>query len=178
MEEYLEWILERIREDKSLDNWLEEIRFDFARTTINTLTSIEDGVSILVCSDTENKWFAQYVVSKINSNYDEPFMPFIDFNNFFPNVDKLTSNDHYQQLSDMLDISFPNGYIFWYIGDAKSKYFKITNTKDNSLLWLNEQSSTNGIYFEQDELFDKKLLDGYNLLQQAIMAKIYGEIDF
>jgi hypothetical protein len=178
MEEYLAWILERIRQDESLDSWLEEIRFDFARTTINTLASIEDGVSILVCSDTEYNWFVKYVTSKINSNYNEPFIPFIDFNNFFPNFDNLFSIEQYQQLSDMLDISFPNGYIFWYIGDAKSKYFKFTNTKDNSLLWLNEEHSTSGIYFEKDDLIDKKLLDGYNLFYQSIMAKIYGEIEF
>lgn len=178
MEDYLEWILEKIREDKSLDSWLEEVRFDFARTTINTLKSVEDGVSILACSDLENQWFTKYAVSKINSNCDEPFMPFIDFNNFFPNFDNLTSSDHYEQLSDMLDISFPNGYIFWYIGDTKSKYFKVANVKESSLLWLNENHSSNGLYFEKDELFDKKLLDGYNLFSQAIMAKIYGEIDF
>lgn len=177
MEEYLAWILNKIREDKSLDNWLEEIRFDFARTTINTLNSIEDGSSILVCSDTENQWFVKYAVSKINSNCDEPFIPFIDFNNFFPNFDNISTSEQSEQLLDMLDISFPNGFIFWYIGDAQSKYFKFTNTKDNSLLWLNEKNSTNGICFEKDELIDKKLIDSYRLFYQAIMAKIYGEIE-
>ena len=179
MEEYLSWILNTIRDEKSLDNWLEEIRFDFARTTINTLKYIENGATVLVCSDNDNKWFVEYIISKINSNTDMPFLPFINFNNFFPHFEDLKSAEDKQLLIDMLDISFPSGYIFWYIGSNGSPYCKISGSKDHSLLWINNTDNpTNGLCFENDEFLDKHLIDSYNLLHKVILAKIYGEIIF
>jgi len=177
MDEYLAWILQTIREDKNIGDWLEGVRYDFARTSINALRHIENGSSVLVCSDKPNRWFVKYITAKVNQDSDRPLLSIIDFDSFFPNFNVFDKNNETSLISDMLDISFTNDYVFWYIGDDKSPYLKISQEKENSILWITNKEIVNSIHLDNDEFLDKKLLDLYSLFNKAITAKIYGEID-
>ena len=38
---------------------------------------------------------------------------------FYKNLEDLKSDEDFNFLRDMLNISFPNGYCFWYIGKSQ-----------------------------------------------------------
>lgn len=122
LQEFLNWTVDTIREDKLLSPWLEEKKFEWAPLVSKNITNILDkSYSILIITDKEREWFLNYILSNINSSkLNRPFLPFYDFSSFYKNLDQIKSEDDISNIKDMLKISFPNGYCFWYI-EKKSR---------------------------------------------------------
>jgi len=120
LQEFLNWTVDTIREDKLLSPWLEEKKFEWAPLVSKNITNILDkSYSILIITDKEREWFLNYILSNINSSkLNRPFLPFYDFSSFYKNLDQIKSEDDISNIKDMLKISFPNGYCFWYIGKS------------------------------------------------------------
>ncbi len=81
-------------------------------------------------------------------------------------------------MEDMLEISYPNGYFFWYIGKGDHPYTKLAFRNDESFLWILDDEVQNSFRLRSsDPLKDIKLLQLYKLFDQTLSAAIFGDID-
>ena len=131
MQEFLNWTIKSIREDRLIGDWLEERKYDWVPLVTKSISNILDkGHSILIITDDERDWFSSYILSHINSvKLQRPLLPFYDFKSISQQINQLKTDSDIQLLKDMLSISFPNGYSFWYIGrsqNAKATIAKIS----------------------------------------------------
>ncbi len=179
MQNLLSWTLEAIRGENSDFSWMEEYRFDWTPLVNIFLEHILSGQSVLVLTDAPRQWFGDYIQSKINDlSKNRPFLPFYQLAKLFSSLDEIQNNQEWQLLEDMLDISFPNGYIIWYIGKDNSPYTKLVFKKDNSFLWIVDSQIQNGFHLNgSDPLFDIKLLQLFRLLDKTISEALYGNIE-
>ena len=77
----------------------------------------------------------------------------------------------------MLNISFPNGYIFWYIGKGESKQSILPKYHANSFLWLIDETLPGSLTFnENDPTLDIKLLQMYKLFNKTLNAILFAEV--
>jgi len=179
LQEFLNWTVEKIREDKQLSPWLEERKFDWAPLVANNIKNIlEKNYSVLIITDSEREWFLNYILTKINSKkLNRPFLPFYDFRAFFKQIDSIKSEDDISNIRDMLNISFPNGYCFWYIGksqDTRSSLAKITKS---SFLWIFDEERQGSIALKSsDDGLDIKLLQMFRLYSKTLSAALFAEI--
>ncbi len=180
LQEFLNWTVDTIREDKLLSPWLEEKKFEWAPLVSKNITNILDkSYSILIITDKEREWFLNYILSNINSSkLNRPFLPFYDFSSFYKNLDQIKSEDDISNIKDMLKISFPNGYCFWYIGksqDNRSTLAKITNS---SFLWIFDEERQGSINLKSnDDGLDMKLLQMFRLYNKTISAALFANIN-
>ena len=95
LQEFLNWTVDTIREDKLLSPWLEEKKFEWSPLVSKNITNILDkSYSILIITDKEREWFLNYILSNINSSkLNRPFLPFYDFSSFYKNLDQIKSED-------------------------------------------------------------------------------------
>jgi len=180
LQEFTNWTVKTIREDKFIGSWMEERKFDWIPIVSKTITNIIDkNKSILVVTDENRDWFLKYILSKINSKVNaRPLLPFYDFNIFVQNSDKISDECEIELLRDMLDISFPNGYIFWYIGRSQSKKAILSKVSTNSFLWLFDEEFQNSFNLKStDEALDMKLLQLYRLFDKSLNAALFAEIE-
>ncbi len=181
MQEFTNWTVERIRDKKNLIGaWLEERKYDWIPIVAKTITNIIDkNRSVLIITDDDRDWFLTYILSKMNAkSKDRPLLPFFDFNSFVKNSNKLSSEKDISLVRDLLDISFPNGYIFWYIGKGQDKKSTIAKMSKNSFLWLLDEHGQNSFNLNSlDEALDMKLLQLYRLFDQTIDATLFGQIE-
>jgi hypothetical protein len=78
----------------------------------------------------------------------------------------------------MLDISFPNGYVFWYIGRSNSKKAVLPKVTNNSFLWLFDEDFQNSFNLQSsDETLDMKLMQLFRLFDKTIDATLFAEIE-
>jgi len=176
---FSEWTLKAIREEGSFFSWMEEFRFNWIPQVQNALSKILEGQSVLIVVDKEFNWYSQYVLSKINQLYkNRPFIPVYDINAIFPATYSLNDANELDFLYDMLDISFVNGYFFWYIGSGKHRFYEYIEQDKNSLIWrLNREIE--GIFSlnKNDPNVDIKLIQSFRLFDKAIDAALIGEIE-
>jgi len=66
MQKLLTWTLKSIREEDSSFSWMEEYRYEWTPLVKSAVSKIRDGYSVLIITDDENRWFAKYIMSKIN----------------------------------------------------------------------------------------------------------------
>jgi hypothetical protein len=180
MQEFTNWTVKTIREDRYIGSWMEEKKFDWIPIVSKTVTNIIDkNKSILIITDNERDWFLSYILNKINSSTNNrPMLPFFDFNSFVQNIDKLTSEKDIALVKDLLDISFPKGYIFWYIGRGQSKKSILPKVSKNSFLWLLDENRQNSFHFNSlDEALDMKLLQLYRLFDKTLDATLFAQIE-
>jgi len=91
---------------------------------------------------------------------------------------KLTSDDDMELIKDMLEISFPNGYIFWYIGRSQSGKAILPKVSYNSFLWLFDEDAQNSFNLKSnDETLDMKLLQLYRLFDKTLEATLFSQIE-
>lgn len=180
MQEFTNWTVKTIREDKYIGSWMEERKFDWIPIVAKTLTNIIDkGKSVLIVTDDERDWFLHYIFSKINSpKNNRPLLPFYDFKSMIQHTHKLTSDDDMELIKDMLEISFPNGYIFWYIGRSQSGKAILPKVSYNSFLWLFDEDAQNSFNLKSnDETLDMKLLQLYRLFDKTLEATLFSQIE-
>ena len=180
LQEFLNWTVDLIREDKLLSPWLEEKKFEWAPLVSKNITNILDkSYSILIITDKEREWFLNYILSNINSSkLNRPFLPFYDFSSFYKNLDQIKSEDDISNIKDMLKISFPNGYCFWYIGKSQDNRSTLAKITKSSFLWIFDEERQGSINLKSnDDGLDMKLLQMFRLYNKTISAALFANIN-
>ncbi len=176
--DFNDWTLEQIRAEGASFSWMEELRFNWIPQVQNALKSILDGYSVIVVTDREFKWFSDYITSRVNLlDKNRPFIPIYNIDSLFPTAYSLNDASDLDTLYDMFDISFSNGYLFWYIGSGEHKHYEYVEHK-NSIIWrLNHE--TEGLFSlnRNDPLIDIKLIQSFNLFDKALDATLVGDIE-
>ncbi len=176
---FSEWTLETIREEGSCFSWMEELRFHWIPQAQNAIKKILDGVSIILVTDRDFKWFSNYISDRINAPWqDRPFLPIYQLEGIFPAQYYLNNPSELDFLYDLLDISFSNGYFFWYIGSGKHKFYEYIEQDKDSLIWsLNKEIE--GIFSlkKSDPMLDIKLIQAFKLFNKTINGAMFGEIE-
>lgn len=114
MQEFLNWTVDTIRQDKIISPWLEEKKFEWTPlVSKNIINVLDKNFSVLIITDSDREWFLNYILSNINlTKYNRPFLPYYDFRAFFKNINSIRSEEDISNIKDMLKISFPNGVLF------------------------------------------------------------------
>ncbi len=177
--DFSEWTLETIREFDSSYSWLEEVRFNWVPQALGAVSKILEGSTVIVVTDSEFKWYGDYIVRHINTIRGErPFIPVYKLCALFPQVEFLNSATEFDMLFDMLDISFPNGYIFWYIGSGNHNHYEYIEQDKESMIWrLNKEIEGYFSLNKNDPKIDIKLIQSFDLFNKAISAALFGEVE-
>ncbi len=179
MKDLLTWTLEAIRSDDTMMSWLEERRYEWAPIVGNAIGKILEGQSVILLTDDQNAWFNSYVVRRINRpGINRPLMPFYSFEAIYPFADSIRKDQDVDLLFDMLSLSFPQGFFFWYIGKADHAKARIALRHEESLLWVMDEEMTNSFTLRSyDEMIDIKLLQLFQLFDKTLNAALFAEID-
>ncbi|MFK2821713.1 HobA family DNA replication regulator [Arcobacter sp. YIC-80] len=180
MQEFLNWTVDSIREDRLISPWLEEKKYEWTPlVSKNIVNLLEKGCSVIVLTDKEREWFLEYVLTHINSpKLNRPFLPFYDFKSFYKYIDNIKSDDDIAYIKDMLNISFPNGYVFWYIGKSQEARALIPKVSKNSFLWLFDEEKQDAFNLRSsDEALDMKLLQMFRLYNKTVSAALFAQIN-
>lgn len=180
MQEFTNWTVDTIRSDKLLGAWMEERKFDWLPLVSQTITNIIDkNKSVLIITDESHEWFMNYILTHINQKkLARPYFPFYSFNSFHTNIDNIKTENDIQLIHDMLKNSFPNGYIFWYIGRSHSKRATLAKISKQPFLWLMDEELSNSFYLDSnDEALDIRLLNMYRLFNKTLDAVLCAQID-
>jgi len=171
------FIIDLIR--KKNIKWMEERRLDFVPLLSDFLSQIIEGKSVLIVTDDEREWYGDYLIQKIN-NFNEFKPSFIPLYNLFKIVPQMKSARHPEQfdmIEDMLNISFNDEYIFWYIG-KETNLLKFVRRKPESFFWIMDTDLSKNFYLKSiDVNLDRKLLDLADILNESLKAAIFGEIE-
>ncbi len=180
MQEVLNWTINTIRQEDTVDSsWLEEKKFEWAPLVVKTLKSLlNKNYTILIISDDDKQWFKEYILTQINHTKNgRPNLPIYDFQSIYHHYNKVQSEEDIQLIIDMLNISFPNGYLFWYIGKGNSKQSIIPKYHANSFLWLIDEELPGSLTLNGDDpTLDMKLLQIYKLFDKTLNASLFAEI--
>jgi len=180
LQEFTNWTVKTIREDRLITSWMEERKFDWIPLVSKIITNIIDnGKTVLVVTDEPRSWFLTYILSKINEDKNaRPLLPFLDFACVSKNFSSISKDSDVELIKDMLDLSFPNGYIFWYIGKSHSKSAILPKVSKNSFLWLFDEDVPNSFTLKStDETLDMKLLQLYRLFNKTLDAALFAQIE-
>lgn len=180
MQEFLNWTIDTIREDKLISPWLEEKKYEWTPLVSKSIANILDkGCSVLIVTDSQRDWFLQYILSKINSkSLNRPYLPFYDFKSFYKDLENVTNEADISYIKDMLNISFPNGYCFWYIGRSQDVRATIPKVSKNSFLWLLDEEMPDAFNLKSsDEALDMKFLQMFRLYNKTLSAALFAEIN-
>ena len=180
MQEFINWTVDTIRQDKYLGSWLEERKYDWTPLISKSITNLIDKEkSVLIITDKDFEWYMHYILTNINKTKSgRPLLPFYDFNAFNSNIDNIKTENDIELIHDMLSISFPNGYFFWYIGKSQSKRATLAKISKQPFLWLMDEELSNSFFLNSnDEALDIRLLNMYRLFNKTLDAVLIAQID-
>jgi len=179
METLSSFTLDLIREYGANLSWMEERRFDWVGILNPMLKRVVDAKTVLVITDKDRNWLNQYIITTLNRSFlERPLLPVLSLETIFPKLDSVKENEHFELLEDMLNLSFPNGYTFFYIGDGSDSRANLPKRDENSFMWLLDEKNTNAFYLSsKDEFLDQKLLSLVRLLDKSIDAALFMEVD-
>jgi hypothetical protein len=172
-----EFTLKYIRE-KNL-KWMEEKRLEWIPLISEFLSQVIEGKSVLIITDYKRKWLRDYILQKINNfqDFKPSFIPFFDLISFIPQIEYAKTNEHFDLIEDMLNITFNENYIFWYIG-VETPMLKFARRKENSFFWIMDMDLHKNFFLKSiDENLDLKLLHLTDLLNETLKAVIFGEVE-
>lgn len=180
-QEFTNWTVETIRDKNNLIGpWMEERKFDWIPLVSKAITNIIDKQkSVLIITDNEHEWFMKYILANINKKQlGRPYLPFYAFDSFNSNIDNIKTENDIELIHDMLSISFPNGYFFWYIGKSQSKRATLAKISKQPFLWLMDEELSNSFFLNSnDEALDIRLLNMYRLFNKTLDAVLIAQID-
>lgn len=172
MIDFSQWTLDKIRDEYSNIQWLEERRFEWMPLVKNIVKHVTNGHTYIIFSDDERCWLVSYLCQLINktSNTSRPFLPFINGNLIYSRfIQDIKNNEDTLLFEDMLSLSFPSGYAFFYVGTGANNKATISKRHDNSFLWMIDESIQNSFELESDDKnLDTKLVQLSNLFEQSI----------
>jgi len=179
MQDFSLWTLERIRDEGSCMNWMEERKFDWVPLAASAIERLMNAQTFLLVTDRKREWFARYILSRLNRHDgDRPLLPIVSLGTVFPYIDQLKDDEQMSVLEDMLSLSFPAGYTFFYIGAGNDQRAQIAKRKDNSFIWLIDENVQNSFYLDsKDENLDIKLIQLITLFDKSIDAILFSEVD-
>jgi len=181
MQEILNWTINQIRKEDNLgSSWLEEKKFEWTPLVVKSLKNIlEKNCTVLIITDNDREWFLDYILTNINhKKNNRPNLPFYNFKAFYKNIDNIKSEDDVQLVKDILDISFPNGYRFWYIGQGHKKQSILPKYHADSFLWLLDDELPNSLSLKSnDPSLDIKLLQMFKLYNKTLDAVLFAQIN-
>jgi len=179
MQNFLKWTLTTIRKDGPIMSWMEEKRFEWVPLATSMLENLMEGQTIIIVTDDEREWFCEYALQSINAqNKNRPLLPFISLKTFFPNINQLRAKEDFEILEDMLTQSFPNGYMFFYVGKSNDIKIQLAKRNDESFMWVFDEQLQNSFYLSSgDDLLDVKLIHLFRLLDKSINAVLFAEVD-
>jgi hypothetical protein len=179
MQQLLKWTLDTIRQEESCFSWMEEYRYEWAPLAKSAVSNVVEGKTCLVVTDAEHKWFGKYILNNINDlKKSRPLLPFYSLSDCFPNLQAMGATSEIELMEDMLEISYPNGYYFWYIGRGDHPYTKLAFRNEESFLWIIDDEVQNSFRLRSsDPLKDIKLLQLYKLFDQTLSAAIFGDLE-
>jgi hypothetical protein len=171
------FILDLIR--KKNIKWMEERRLDFVPLLSIFLYHIVDGKSVLIYTDKDREWYGDYLVNKINSfgEFKPSFIPIYLLKKIVPQIQKAKHPEEFEMIEDMLNISFNENYIFWYIG-KETNILKFIRKKPESFFWIMDTDLSKNFYLKStDNNLDRKLLDLADIINESIKAAIFAEVE-
>jgi hypothetical protein len=179
LKDLLSWTLETIRSDDTMMSWLEERRYEWSPIVGNAIAKILEGQTVIILTDGQNRWFEEYIVRRINRpGVNRPLLPFFSFDALYRFADTIRHDQDIDLLFDMLGLSYPQGFFFWYIGTADHPKARIALRNDESLLWVMDEEVTNSFTLRShDELIDIKLLQLFRLFDKTLSAALFAEVD-
>ena len=180
MQDILNWTINTIREESIMDStWLEERKFDWTPLVVKSLKSLlHNNSSVLILTDNDRSWFGDYILTNINNiKNNRPYLPFYDFTSICKQFVDINTHMNTELIIDMLNISFPNGYYFWYIGKSNDKKSIIPKYLNNSFLWLLDDELPNSMSFKSnDQNIDTKLLQIFKLYNKTLNAVLFADV--
>ncbi len=179
MTTFSSWTLEKIRKDGSSFSWMEEKRFEWVPLVATAINRLIKAETFLVITDHDREWFGDYLLKKLNKNsFDRPLLPILSLSSIFPHIDSIKDAEQMALLDDMLSLSFPNGYSYFYIGKGDHPRAKIAKSRDDSLTWLFNERAQNSFYMNgNDENLDIKLIQLITLFDKSVDAIMFSEVD-
>ncbi|WP_139470756.1 HobA family DNA replication regulator [Campylobacter armoricus] len=173
---FLKFTLEQIRENGTYVSWLEERRLEWSPLIASKLSLLLQGYTFIIITDSQRAWFEEYFLSHINANSTRPLVPFISLKGIYNKT--CNTQEDIALLNDLLNISFPNGYAFFYIGIKAHSNFKIANSKEDSMLWLFDEQLQNSFYLSsRDKDLDYKLISLYKVFEQSLDAVLFSKVE-
>jgi hypothetical protein len=179
MQKLLKWTLDTIREEESCFSWMEEYRYEWAPLVKGAVSQSIEGKTALILTDEPRKWFGKYILHTINDlSKNRPLLPFYQLADCYPTLSTIKGTQDLELLEDMLDISYPNGYYFWYIGKGDHPYTKLAYRQDTSFLWiLDEEVQDSFLLRSSDRLLDIRFLQLFKLFDQTLSATLFGDLE-
>jgi len=143
------------------------------------LSQIIEGKNVLIVTDPQREWYADYLINKIN-NFNEfkpSFIPIYKLNSIAPQITVAKHPEQFEMIEDMLNISFNENYIFWYIG-VETPLLKFARKKPESFFWIMDVDLANNFYLKSiDEKLDMKLINLADIINESLKAAIFGEVE-
>ena len=179
MQDFSNWTLETIRNDKSQLSWMEERRYDWTPLISSSLNTLLSGVTYIIITDKEREWFGKYIIEMLNRpSKNRPLLPFYSFKSIFNSgMQQLKTREGLLILQDLLSISFSKGYRYFYIGSSSNPKASLAKGKDDSLMWIMDEPLPNSFHLEtNDDLLDIKLIQLARLFDKSIDSALLGEV--
>ena len=175
MSDFLAYTLDAIRNYGPSMSWMESRRLEWAPLMAARLKFLLEGRTFILMCDDKRSWYENYILQNINLKSSRPLLPFISFNSVY---NKKIHNEDINLINDLFDFTFPNGYVYFYIGSNLDKKLQIANSKDDSLLWLFDEQLQNSFYLNSnDKDLDIKLIGLYKLLDISLDAILFSKVN-
>lgn len=174
--DFTSFVRDFIRSGGYAMNWLEKVKYEITPLFKSRLKYLLNGSTFIIITDDKRSWFEDYFLKNINSssNY-RPLLPFISMKSLGVLQDYVNNND-IDLLNDLLNMTFPNGYIYFYIGDGGNK-INIAKSKDDSFIWLFDEQLSDSLYLSSDDKeVDIKLITLYMLFEACVDATIFSRV--
>lgn len=176
MDSFLSFTSENIRKGGTFMVWMEERRLEWAPLMESRLKFLLQGRTFILMCDEQRSWYEEYFLKNVNAKANRPMLPFVSLNCFCKK--KIQNNEDIALLNDLLDISFPNGFIYFYIGSSSDIKSFIAKSKDDSLLWLFDEQLQNSFYLSsKDRDLDSKLITLYKLFDESLDAILFSRVN-
>ena len=178
MQQFVKWMLEAIRSEGAMLNWLEESRYDWTATTAHAIDQILAGKTVVLITDHKRSWFSNYIVSMINQlTHERPMIPLVCIEGIYPEFDSIAGGENIDMLDDLLELSYKGEYFFWYIGRGNDRRADIAKRHSDSYLWIMDENFQNAFTLRSyDPIIDIKLLQLYRLFNMTLNAMLFGEV--
>lgn len=174
MSNLIDWTLKTIRTEEPMMSWMEERRFDWIPLINDFMQKVVGGTTVVLVVDKEREWFAKYILQFINNKTKHrPYLPIV----LSSSLKTDGGGENLDVFMDMLDMSFKNDYVFWYIGKATSNRFKLAKKRDDSFMIVLDEEIQNSFFLRsKDELLDVKLINLVRLVDKTVDGVLFGDI--
>ena len=175
MNDFLAHTLENIRAGGNFMAWMESRRLEWAPLMAARLKYVLEGHTFVLMCDESRSWYEEYFLKNINAKASRPMLPFVSLSSIYRK--KIQNQEDIALLNDLLELTFPNGYIYFHIGSANDKQSQIAKSKDDSLLWLFDEQLQNSFYLNsKDKDLDIKLISLFKLLDMSLDAILFSKV--